>query len=683
MLGELTSKVVGLLRRWLYWANRHRLLVALSAVGLFGLYDGLGAVAFAVLAAAIAIDLLARISQFARSLGLVLGTLVVAWLGLLGFNVLLELLLLSWLPVPKPSLEVGLILGVLVFAAVATRLLVLWHDRLAVAIVTGGILAVLNVAGLPLLVGSREPEKAVAAPQPMISDLDAIIVVPGRTGDRVAQDDAPAVFPGWRVRYAVARAGADERPEWLALGTDDAEVARTAALGSGPAVAGGPQPRPGADQLVLLDVDATPPVTPRPWELREVEATPGEIDHWLRIADGLKVAKDTPVVALLQTTDAKRLRRWDDALRGRGGFALSVQRRRARSLTDAALHAAIEAPTADEDLSLAVRFRPLMLFSSDAKAGNDRPLDVDALLSKGIVRLCHDDRIDGAERCNRVDSSAGLVNGATHLKIPREGTPVDVPSRIYVHPVRAGRLLYLDYWWYLLSNPNKVGLGGFCGAGLALPGLTCFKHDSDWEGVTVVVDVGGDEPVPVAVQYAQHSDVVRYSFQRLRDVTWLQPRIRSLLHAAGVKSVDTVDRPLVFVASGSHASYAVPCRADCRQLAKPDIGEDRHDGRSMPTWVGNDGNRCIADGCVRLVPTRAGGSKPALWNAYEGVWGERRCILISYCDAEVSPAAPASQTRYRRPSRITGYVDERDRFIACSGAAKQACPALPPASTRP
>ncbi len=404
----------------------------------------------------------------------------------------------------------------------------------------------------------------------------------------------------------------------------------------------------------------------------------------------LKLAGRPPVVALLQSTDAKRLRSWDGALRGRGGFALSIQRRRTRSITDAALQAAVESPTADEDLSIAIRFRPLLLFSRDAKPGNDRPLDVDALLSKGIVELCHDDRIDGAERCGRVDSAAGLVNGATHLRLPRVGKPLDVPSRIYVHPVRVSQgerdLVYLDYWWYLLSNPNKVGLGGFCGAGLALPGLTCFKHDSDWEGVTVVVDITGGEAVPVAVQYAQHSDVVRYAFARLRDVTWRAPGIRSLLGDAGVKSVDTVDRPLVFVASGSHAAFATPCRAGCRQLAQKDIGEDAHDGRSNPTWPGNDANRCLADGCVRLVPTRAGGSKPALWNAYEGVWGERRCILISYCDAEVSPAAPAAQTRYRRPARITGYVDERGRFFTCrlgGGDGKPACPPLPPSSSPP
>ncbi len=681
MSGRLTANVLRLFARWWHWATRHRLLVVLSAVGLFGLYDGLGVVAFVVLGGAIAIDLLARISSFFRSLGLVLGTIAVPWLCLLGFNVLFELLL-SLLGIPRPGLELGLILGVLVFAAVAARLLVLWHDKLAVAIATATLLALLNVAGIPLLIGSREPERTVAASQPLVSKLDAIVVVADRTADGVPEDGAPESFAGWQVRYAVARAGADDRPRWLTLGTDDAALARAAALGAGPEIEGSPERRPDADQLVLLDVDGTPPVTPRPWELPEVASKPGEIDRWLRIVAGLKVEGETPVVALLQTTDAKRLRRWDTALRGRGGFAISIQRRRTRSITDAALVAAVESPTAGEDLAIAVRFRPLLLFSRAARPGNDRPLDVDALLSKGIVELCHDDRLDGDERCSRVDSAAGLVNGATHLKLPREGTQLDVPSRVYVHPTRVGRLLYLDYWWYLLSNPNKVGLGGFCGAGLALPGLTCFKHDSDWEGVTVVVDVGGDEAVAVAVQYAQHADVVRYSFAALRDGPWRQPAIRSLLRGVGVKSVDTADRPLVFVASGSHASYARPCRASCRQLAQKDIGEDAHDGRSTPAWPGNDANRCLADGCVRLVPTRARGSKPALWNAYEGVWGERRCILVSYCDAEVSPAAPAAQRRYRRPSRITGYVDERGRFFACrqgGGDGKPACPPLPAA----
>jgi hypothetical protein len=37
-----------------------------------------------------------------------------------------------------------------------------------------------------------------------------------------------------------------------------------------------------------------------------------------------------------------------------------------------------------------------------------------------------------------------------------------------------------------------VGLKAFCGAGLVIPGITCHDHQSDWEGLTVVVDRARD-----------------------------------------------------------------------------------------------------------------------------------------------------------------------------------------------
>src|ERR1044072_4759568 len=98
MIGWLERALSGLVRRWLHWGKRHWALVVLTTAGLVGLHDGLGAVAFAVPAIAIAVDLLARVSQFVRALGLVLGTIVVPWLCLLGFDVLLESLVLSWRP---------------------------------------------------------------------------------------------------------------------------------------------------------------------------------------------------------------------------------------------------------------------------------------------------------------------------------------------------------------------------------------------------------------------------------------------------------------------------------------------------------------------------------------------------------------------------------------------------------
>jgi hypothetical protein len=87
--------------------------------------------------------------------------------------------------------------------------------------------------------------------------------------------------------------------------------------------------------------------------------------------------------------------------------------------------------------------------------------------------------------------------------------------------------------------------------------------------------------------------------------------------------------------------------------------------------------RCIATNCVRLIPTRHRGADPALWNAYDGVWGDRSCILRgAYCTAELSPGAPATQGRYQDPEKITGFVDAHWRFQRCGGK-RTPCPALP------
>ena len=54
--------------------------------------------------------------------------------------------------------------------------------------------------------------------------------------------------------------------------------------------------------------------------------------------------------------------------------------------------------------------------------------------------------------------------------------------------------------------------------------------------------------------------------------------------------------------------------------------------------------------CLQMLPTRTGGRKPALWNAYTGQWGERHCELTFYCDSGSPPTAPGIQARYRSPA---------------------------------
>jgi hypothetical protein len=229
----------------------------------------------------------------------------------------------------------------------------------------------------------------------------------------------------------------------------------------------------------------------------------------------------------------------------------------------------------------------------------------------------------------------------------------DPETAIYVHPVTVssgGRLLlYLDYWWYLPDNPVTIGGSAFCGPGLVIPGVTCHNHESDWEGMTVVVDRAATPPEVVSVQYAQHEDVVAFSWKRLRAL-WDRD------YPGIVADVENgAQRPLAFIAAGTHSTYTDRCVGGCKQFVHPDRGEADRDG--MRHWVGNFTNTCGTESCVHRLPTRDRGQQPALWNAFTGPWGERNCVLRYYCDSGKAPTAPGTQERFDTPARCDGSGD--------------------------
>ncbi len=234
-------------------------------------------------------------------------------------------------------------------------------------------------------------------------------------------------------------------------------------------------------------------------------------------------------------------------------------------------------------------------------------------------------------------------------------------TAIYVHPVadeRDGRqLLYLDYWWYLSDNPSGVGGGAFCGAGLVIPGITCENHVSDWEGMTVVVDRTGARPFVASIHYAEHKDVVGYGWTELRSMWANDKAVPRFVHDVP----GYAERPLAFIASGTHAAYASPCASKCRQIAS-DLGEDDRDGE-LP-WIGDYTATCGVTSCVQVLPTYEAGLHPALWNAFAGTWGDRHCVFKYYCDLTTPPVAPGEQARYEHPSRCTGIVGRSGKFKA-------------------
>jgi hypothetical protein len=237
-----------------------------------------------------------------------------------------------------------------------------------------------------------------------------------------------------------------------------------------------------------------------------------------------------------------------------------------------------------------------------------------------------------------VNGASDLRNGFGNLRFDTQQIADDgLPTTIYAHlvPDRShSGWTDVDYWWYLPDNPANTAQGAMCGAGLVIPEITCFDHQSDWEGVTVVVD---EQNKPVAVHYAAHNHVI--------DVPWstLQAAMAGKTLRSYAAGRDVVDRPLVFVARGTHAAYPLPCRSST--CNGDSVFEDnRHDGAHA--WPEAP---CSAEGCVSAFPRAARGTGTANWNAFDGHWGSAVCFAKVYCARSNAPKAPGRQGRYKRP----------------------------------
>lgn len=608
------------------------------------------------------------------------GAALIAFLALAGVNVLIygvrKLFDLGRLPI-----LVGLILALVVFG-----LAVYWYlhkDGWSFACSLGWAiaLAVGILIGLPYLLGklavSSDP---VPASERVKSQLDVMIVGDGSHHPPPPQVTENPALRGFEISYSVGFAAGSE-VRWTLVHSGSAEAA-LAAVAKGkelPPLQTPPERRTEADAVLLLLPDGTAPVTAEPAKQKNLDEKQGEVTRWGQVAEA--AAPGAPTYALLESTDAERLGRWKKFVPG--GSAVSLQKLETPAVTDVAAEVAINAPTAKADFALAMAYRPILLF--DREEPVPWPLSIAALFNEGRVTLCHDQGVAKTE-CDSepLKGPQDLENNGTHLRLrlrdshelrvlarselkaaeeeAEESAATQIPgagSAIYVHPVSLVKnereLLYLDYWWYLPDNPVGVGAGALCGAGFVIPGATCQNHQSDWEGMTVVVDRTEAKPRAIAVQYAQHSDVVRYSWAQLRERWDGDTEVQKLV--AGIP--DRADRPLAFSAEGTHATYPLPC-GRCHQVAHPDIAEGPRRG-DLP-WVGDLTSACGRSSCLQLLPTRAGGAEPALWNAYNGPWGERHCFFNYYCDSGSPPTSPGKQGRYQHPASYNGYVNKKWEF---------------------
>lgn len=642
-----------------------------------------------VLVAVLVIVGVAKLPRAAEWTLAFVGALVTGVLALIGFNRVLDEL------DAEVGIQVGLVLALLFCGGGALAFLRLppFRRSVKVGLAMAAAVSVVFVLALPPIVAAiREAssENAETLADPIETKLDVMIVLPRpQQAQRVAY--TPPDYPGFDVQYSLGFLRPQSTTiDWrLVDGTDPAEVQQVAS-GGGVAIRERPELRPDADHVLLAAVDGTPAVFPDAEQLPPPgKDTADEVRRWRAAVRRSDPRLDVVPYALLHGSPEDERPRWKGWIRR--GAPVYASALGGNSLADAGVRLAAGSATAFEERELAERHRPILLF--DTKEPAPRPLLISELFGEGHVGFCES---PGDDDCPVQTDPTRLVNGGTHLRLklpparelkalaleeqpqplPSQAAPpasADVPSgtppapeqpvtekldytAMYVHTTTVNRgrrrRIYLDYWWYIPYNPADESDDGFCGPGLVTPGLTCFNHESDWEGLTVVLDRGrGADPQPVAVHYAQHNHVVHYDWKALRaywDTEERYAKIRGFYP-------DVAERPLAFSARGSHSTYPRSCLSEdnCRQVAE-NAKEYRHDGELH--WAGNRDEDCDLL-CLEPLPVRAGGTLPASWNAFKGEWGEPDCWLGIYCESGVAPKAPGAQGRYDDPTRDDGTAN--------------------------
>jgi hypothetical protein len=293
-------------------------------------------------------------------------------------------------------------------------------------------------------------------------------------------------------------------------------------------------------------------------------------------------------------------------------------------------------------LELAYTYRPLLRFDTNEQFF---PMNIETAMHDKRVQQC---KYTLGHTCGDVTDPSQLDNSYDYLTIDdatpgRNKNTGGSDSTFYVHAVRHGGAVFLDYWIYYAENPEPVAKSILCGPGLRAPEIDCFQHEADWEGLTVELapcdrhggissscrpQKKGPSLRLIAVLYAEHAGVRRYTWDTLQQM-WQTKKLTT-----------EGERPLAYVARNSHASYPTPCpqRHSC-------ANGDHYDGRQ--DW-GNNNNAACDRHCLRLIPINNGA--PSGWNAFPGHWGQQTCILLgAYCDRGPAPRAPAYQARYKQP----------------------------------
>jgi hypothetical protein len=482
----------------------------------------------------------------------------------------------------------------------------------------------------------------LAAQDPALKDLRAdavhwdtaygVAVVGDGDGERVR-----VVLQPTRGRKAVAdaltRLADDETP--APAGVHEAALERLA-------LPEGVRWREGAGHAVAWIV-AEPPE-------REAVARPAALHAFA--APGAVAPGTTRVHLIVDRASADARERWADAVASTGGTIDVPRADDGRDALARAEDAATGVAAASDEYDLAFRHRPILEFNSGESR---RPLDADAFLEETAPdgepshQLCRNGRL-GPTDCRGVTTARDLLSDIHDPEMllaldvnPTGQKDADRPQRMYFHVAgkRGDERIHLDYWIFYRFNDAPRFPRHTCLSGFSIKELTCFDHEGDWEGVTVTLRRKRGEKVayePESVAYAGHTwPSYRFSWPRLMRV-----------------GATRDERPRVWVAKGSHASYPAPCgpgsgprggRLSCEQ-PETAIPDGRRDGKQ--DWELNDDGACRAKTCLLALPMA--GRVPATWNAFAGRWGVPRCTLgTRLCVRSLGPETPWYQGRFEDP----------------------------------
>jgi hypothetical protein len=198
----------------------------------------------------------------------------------------------------------------------------------------------------------------------------------------------------------------------------------------------------------------------------------------------------------------------------------------------------------------------------------------------------------------------------------------DGQSVVYAHVVSDADqpgFVALQYWFFWYHNPSKN------------------DHEGDWEFIQLLFDADSVEQAltvePSAVGYAQHTGGERSGWNDAK------------LDKEG-------DRPIVYPAKGSHASY---------------YGQALYLGRSGREGFGcdnTDGATRRLDPAVVLLPNEVDDADdPLAWLAFQGRWGQRESGFFN------GPTGPFAKERWTAP--VAWQDSLRDSSVVVPGGDRQ------------